>query len=64
MIVKLYKRNKTCSCGCNKNLPRLDKVSKINGKYFTLYCGMIYRIHSESVRRIRLMAKQVRISNG
>ncbi len=63
MITKLYKENRLCACGCNRELMRLDLVNKIDNKYFGLYCGKIYRLLVESTRRIRVMAKQVRKSN-
>jgi len=53
MLTKLYKKNRPCACGCDKELKRLDTVNKINGKYYKLYCGMIYRVLVESNRRIK-----------
>ncbi len=52
-IQTLHKKNKSCGCGCGKKLNRLDLVNKMNGKYFNLYCGKIYRLHVENIRWIR-----------
>ena len=52
-LIKLHKRGIKCACGCGKELIRLDLTNKINGKYFKVYCGKIYRLHVESIRWIR-----------
>ena len=57
MITKLYKNNQVCACGCDDELPRLDQVNKINGKYYKLYCGKMYRLHIESARWINGLFK-------
>lgn len=38
--------------GCGE-IPRLDFVNKINGKYFKLRCGRVYRLHVDSMKWIR-----------
>ena len=64
MITKLYKSNKSCACGCGDELPRRDRVNKLNGKYYKLHCGKMYRLLVESNRRIRMFANQVGVING
>lgn len=51
-ILKLKKSDVTCACGCGE-LPKGNIVNKTNGKYYNLYCGMIYRLLVESNRRIK-----------
>ena len=63
LIHELRKSGITCACGCGE-LPTGDIVNKTNGKYYNLYCGMIYRLLVESNRRIKIFANQMRISNG
>ena len=55
-IMSLHKKNLSCACGCGHKHERLDLVNKMNGKYFKLYCGRIYRLHTESIRWIRSVA--------
>ena len=62
-ILTLKKSKITCACGCGE-LNKGDIVNKTNGKYYKLYCGMIYRLLVESNRRIKIFANQVRVSNG
>lgn len=52
-ILKLKKSDVICACGCDKELPKGNIVNKTNGKYYNLYCGMIYRLLVESNRRIK-----------
>ena len=64
--MKIHKLRKTCvicACGCEE-LTKGNIVNKTNGKYYNLYCGMIYRLLVESNRRIKIFANQVRVSNG
>ena len=61
-ILKLEKSNVTCACGCGE-LAKGNIVNKTNDKYYKLYCGMIYRVLTESNRRIKIFANQVRASN-
>ena len=64
MITRLYKKNQVCSCGCGAELPRLDLVSKINNKYYRLYCGKMYRLHIESTRWIKSLFKNGGFNNA
>lgn len=52
-IITLCKRGVICACGCGDELPRGDIVSKIDGKYYKLYCGKIYRLHTGVMRFIK-----------
>lgn len=53
IIDSLRKRGVICAYGCGDELPRGDVVSKINGKYYKLYCGRIYRLHTGVMRFIK-----------
>ena len=52
-IIALHKKGKICACGCGKELTRLDLVNKMNGRYYNLYCGRVYRLHVESIKWIK-----------
>ena len=53
-IMSLHKADQHCALECcGKELNRLDLVNQMNGKYFELYCGKIYRLHTEAIRWIR-----------
>jgi len=52
LIHVLRKTGVICACGCEA-LPKGNTVNKINGKYYKLYCGKLYRLLVESNRRIK-----------
>lgn len=52
-ILTLKKNNIICACGCNKPLSKGNLVNKMNGKYYKLYCGKLYRLLVESNKRIK-----------
>lgn len=52
-IMTLHKTDQHCALECcGKELNRLDLVNKMNGKYFELQCGRIYRLHVTAMRWI------------
>lgn len=52
-IQTLHKRGLSCACGCKAELPRMDLVNKMNGKYYQLHCARIYRLHVGVIRWIK-----------
>lgn len=53
IIESLHKSSVICACGCSEELPKGDSVCKIDGKYFKLHHGRIYRLHVAGMRFIR-----------
>lgn len=53
IINSLHKTGVICACGCDKELPRRDPVSRINGKYYDLFHGKAYRLRVALVRALR-----------
>jgi len=52
-ILTLHKKNISCACGCGEGLNRLDLVNRINGKYYKIHCGRVYRLHVSAMRWIK-----------